>query len=138
MMKIRSYSELLTMPTFEERFEYLKVDGVVGQKTFGYDRYANQILYTSGEWRHLRRTIIIRDDGNDLACEGFEIRGIIFLHHMNPISLDDILERRPIVFDPENLIITSLNTHNAIHYSNAKILPLGPIERKPNDTCPWR
>ena len=135
---IRSYSELISLPTFKDRFNYLKLDGVVGRETFGYNRYINQVFYNSKEWKHFRRTMIIRDDGNDLACEGFEIFGMILVHHINPISLDDILKRRPIIFDPENSVITTLDTHNAIHYSDESILPIGPIERRKNDTCPWR
>lgn len=136
---IRTYSELLTLPTFEERFEYLKLGGRVGYETFGYDRYLNQILYNSYEWKYnTRRKIILRDNGCDLACEGFEIFGKILVHHINPITVDDVLNRRPIVFDPENLISTTHNTHNAIHYGDVDLLTIGPIERTKNDTCPWK
>ena len=135
---IRSYSELITLPTFEERFEYLKLDGAVGLETFGYDRYLNQILYRSSEWKRLRNGIIIRDNGCDLGCEGFEIYDRILIHHINPITIEDVLKRRPNVFDPDNLISTSHNTHNAIHYGDVELLTIAPIERTKNDTCPWR
>ncbi len=134
----RSYSELITLPTFEERFEYLKLDGAVGLETFGYDRYLNQILYRSSEWKRLRNGIIIRDNGCDLGCEGFEIYDRILIHHINPITIEDVLKRRPNVFDPDNLISTSHNTHNAIHYGDVELLTIAPIERTKNDTCPWR
>lgn len=139
-MKMKTYSKLITLPTFEERYEYLKLSGVVGKETFGYDRYLNQILYTSDEWRKFRRDIIIRDDGCDLACPGFDIpEGVkILIHHINPITVEDVLNRDPKIFDPENVITTILNTHNAIHYGDASLLTLAPIERSKNDTCPWR
>ena len=133
----RTYSELITIPTFEERYEYLKLDGVVGKDTFGFKRWLNQVFYTSGEWRALRRSIIIRDNGNDLGCDGFEIFGSILVHHIIDITYDDIYKRKPIVFDPNNLISTTLKTHNAIHYSNKSLLAVAPIERKKNDTCSW-
>lgn len=135
---IRTYSELITLDTFEERFRYLKLDGVVGRETFGYDRYLNQILYNSPEWKRCRNGIIIRDNGCDLGCEGYDIHGQILIHHINPITVEDVLNRNPIVFDPENLISTTHNTHNAIHYSDENLLITGPIERRKNDTCPWR
>lgn len=138
MTMIRSYSELITIPTFEERYKYLKLGGVVGKETFGVNRYLNQAFYLSDDWQDTRRDIIIRDEGNDLACVGFEIYGHIMVHHINPITYDDILKRRPIIFDPDNLITTRLKTHNAIHYGNEKILDVRPIERTRNDTCPWR
>ena len=135
---IRTYSELITIPTFKERFKYLRLEGSVGIETFGYDRYLNQMLYNSPEWKKCRQDIIIRDNGCDLACEGYEIHGRILIHHINPITVDDILKRRPIVFDPENLIVTTHNTHNAIHYGDENLLMSEPIERSINDTCPWR
>lgn len=135
---IKTYSELITFPTFEERFRYLSLDGVIGMETFGYDRYLNQALYRSPEWKRLRDEIIVRDLGCDLACEGFNIYGRVLIHHINPITVDDILNRRAIVFDPENLIAVSHNTHNAIHYGDEGLLVTGPIERTRNDTCPWR
>lgn len=135
---IRTYSELITIPTFEERFEYLKLNGSVGLETFGRDRYLNQILYNSPEWRRFRPEIIVRDNGCDLACEGYEIFGKILIHHINPITAQDILNRNPKVFDPENVITTVHNTHNAIHYGDENLLITAPIERSRNDTCPWR
>lgn len=137
---IRTYSELITLPTFEERFEYLRLGGKVGEETFGFDRYLNQILYNSPEWRSLRNYVITRDNGCDLAMPGREIaKGIkIMIHHMNPITVKDILDRSEIVFNPEYLICTILNTHNAIHYGNSELLYKDPIVRSKNDTCPWR
>ena len=135
---IRTYSELITIPTFEERFEYLKLNGSVGLETFGHDRYLNQILYNSPEWRRFRPEIIVRDNGCDLACDGYEIFGKILIHHINPITAQDILNRNPKVFDPENVITTVHNTHNAIHYGDENLLITAPIERSRNDTCPWR
>ena len=135
---IRTYSELITIPTFEERFEYLKLNGSVGLETCGHDRYLNQILYNSPEWRRFRPEIIVRDNGCDLACEGYEIFGKILIHHINPITAKDILNRNPKVFDPENVITTVHNTHNAIHYGDENLLITAPIERSRNDTCPWR
>ena len=137
---MKTYSELITLPTFEERYEYLKIGGAVGKETFGYDRYLNQILYTSDEWRKFRRDIIVRDNGCDLACPGFDIpEGVkILIHHINPITVEDVLNRDPKIFDPENVVATTLNTHNAIHYGDASLLTLAPLERSKNDTCPWR
>ena len=137
-MRIKTYSELITFSTFEDRFEYLQLKGIVGQETFGFDRYLNQILYNSKEWKHLRNEIIVRDNGCDLALEGFEIHGRILIHHINPITIDDVIKRRGIVFDPENLICVTHNTHNAIHYGDKSLLITGPIERRENDTCPWK
>ena len=137
-MIIRTYSELSKLKTFEDRFQYLRLDGIVGEETFGFDRYLNQILYQSDEWKRRRRDIIIRDNGCDLGCEGFEVHGRILIHHINPITVDDIVNRNPKVFDPENLILTSHNTHQAIHYGNEDLLIRAPIERSKNDTCPWR
>lgn len=138
VMSIKTYSELITIPTYEERFDYLRLKGAVGKETFGFDRYLNQTLYNSPEWKRLRRQIIIRDDGCDLACEDYVIHGNIIIHHINPIRIEDVINRSPIVFDPENLICVSHNTHNAIHYGDVNLLSTGPIERTPNDTCPWR
>ena len=135
---IKTYSELITIPTYEERFEYLRCNSAVGKETFGFDRYLNQVLYNSMDWKRLRRQIIIRDNGCDLALKGYTIYGKIIIHHINPISLDDIMKERSIVFDPENLVCVSFSTHNAIHYGDASLLSTGPIERTPNDTCPWR
>lgn len=137
-MSIKTYSELISLPTFKERFEYLKIGGTVGKETFGYDRYLNQILYRSDEWRKFRRDIIIRDNGKDLACYDYDIFGKVLVHHIDPITVEDVLNRHPKIFDPENVISTSLNTHNAIHYGDENLLILEPIERTMNDTCPWK
>lgn len=136
---IRTYSKLIKLPTFEERFRYLKLGGQVGVATFGYDRYLNQALYHTAEWKRFRNEIIVRDNGCDLACPGYEIYGQkILVHHINPITVDDVLDRSSKVFDPENVITTILCTHNAIHYGDESLLITEPIMRKPNDTCPWR
>ena len=137
-MSIRTYSELITIPTFEERFEYLQLKGSVGKDTFGYDRYLNQVLYRSPEWKRLRNQIIIRDDGCDLACDGYDVYGKVLIHHLNPITVEDVLTRSRKVFDPDNLVCVSHNTHNAIHYGDMDLLVTGPIIRTKNDTCPWR
>lgn len=137
-MRIKTYSELITLPTFEERFEYLQLKGIVGQETFGFDRYLNQILYNSKEWKHLRNEIIVRDNGCDLALEGFDIHGRILIHHINPIIIEDVIKRRETIFDPENLVCVTHNTHNAIHYGDKSLLITGPVDRRANDTCPWK
>lgn len=137
-MNTKTYSELIKIPTYEERFQYLQLKGAVGKDTFGYDRYLNQILYNSPEWKRLRNRIIIRDNGCDLGCEGYEIYGRVLIHHLNPITVEDVVSRNPILFDPENLICVSHNTHNAIHYGDESLLILAPVERTKNDTCPWR
>lgn len=134
----KSYSELIRIHSFEDRYEYLKLDGIVGEPTFGNERYLNQVLYTSDEWKRCRRGIIIRDNGLDLGCDGFEIYGRILVHHLNPITIEDILNRASIVFDPENLICVSHNTHNAIHYGTRDMLIGNPICRCKYDTCPWK
>lgn len=135
---IKTYSEVILLPTFLERFQYLKIGGVVGEETFGYDRYLNQTLYRSAEWRRFRRDMIIRDNGMDLAIDGYDIVGKILLHHINPITVRDVLDRDPKIFDPENVICVSLNTHNAIHYGDESLLMMGPVVRTPYDTCPWK
>ena len=136
---IRTYSELITLPTFKERFNYLKLDGAVGKETFGYDRYINQQLYQRNpRWKKARDIVIIRDNGCDLGIEGFEIFGKVIIHHMNPITMDDILNDRDWIYDPEYLICTVHNTHNAIHYGDEKQLITAPIVRTKNDTCPWK
>lgn len=136
---IRTYSELITLPTFEERYRYLKLKGAVGRETFGGDRYANQALYTSREWKSFRNKIILRDNGCDLAMSDREIFGYIIIHHLTPITMEDIVSRSPKIFDPDNVICVSLDTHNAIHYGDEKLLvPTNPTERCPNDTCPWK
>lgn len=134
---IRTYSELITLPTFEERFDYLKLNGAVGADTFGFDRYLNQILYRSREWKSVRDQIIIRDNGCDLGIDDRQIFGKIIVHHMNPIRVEDITNIHYLL-NPEFLIATSMNTHNAIHYGDADLLILNPIERTKNDTCPWK
>ena len=136
---IKSYSELIKISTFEDRFEYVKLDGIVGKETFGFDRYLNQQFYNSYEYRKFRREMIIRDMGCDLGIEERPIGGLIILHHINPISPADILDRNVrILLDPENTICVSHRTHNAIHYGDSNLLITNPIERKPNDTCPWK
>lgn len=136
--KIRRYSELIALSTFEERFEYLKLNGGVGKTTFGAERYLNQSYYHSAEWKQLRDSIIIRDSGCDLACAGREILGKILIHHLNPVDTDDILSMTEYLTDPEYLVCVSHITHNALHYGNSDILPKEPAERRPFDTCPWR
>lgn len=138
MTNIRTYSELLTLKTFEERFEYLRVDGIVGEETFGSRRYINQKYYTSSEYKRLRRIILLRDNGFDLGVEDHPINGMIIIHHMNPITIEDILNHSPLAWNPEYLISVSALTHKAIHFSDIELLPKPVIERKPNDTCPWR
>ena len=137
-MSIRTYSELITLPTFEERFRYLQLGGKVGEDTFGHDRYLNQMFYTSDEWRRIRRDVIIRDNGCDLGIQDREIHGLIIIHHMNPITIEDIINRSEFLLNPEYLISTVKNTHDAIHFSDERILITDPIERRPNDTCPWK
>ena len=137
-MSIKTYSELIKIPTFKDRFEYLRLDGKVGEETFGFDRYLNQIFYKSQEWKAARDFVIIRDQGCDLAMEGHEIFGRILVHHMNPIRIEDIVNRSKYLLDPEYLICTIKNTHDAIHYGDGSLLITGPIERTKNDTCPWR
>lgn len=140
MMKtnIRTYSELIKLSTFEERYRYLKLDGKVGEETFGFDRYLNQIFYKSKEWRSVRNHVILRDNGCDLGIEGREIHGRILIHHMNPITKEDILNRTDFLMNPEYLISTIETTHNAIHYGDEDLLMKDPIERRKNDTCPWK
>lgn len=135
---MRTYSELSKLKTFKERFEYLKLDGLIGEETFGWDRYLNQVFYKSPEWKSTRDKVIVRDNGRDLGVEGYDISGKIIIHHMNPMSLSDIANRNPDIFNPEYLICVSHETHNAIHYGDVNQLNLGPIERTANDTCPWR
>lgn len=137
-MSIKTYSELITLPTFEERYRYLRLSGVVGRDTFGFDRYLNQVFYQSQRWREVRDHIIIRDNGCDLGIEGREIYGKLIVHHMNPLTLDDIEKESDFLLDPEYLILTTHDTHNAIHYGDENLLVKAPIERTKNDTCPWR
>lgn len=136
---IRTYSELSRMASFKERFEYLRLDGAVGTETFGFDRYVNQQFYRSQEWKRIRNEIIVRDNGCDLGIEGFEIYGRIYIHHMNPIMLKDIVHQTDFLLNPEYLICTTHQTHNAIHYGDESLLStLEPVERTPHDTCPWK
>lgn len=135
---IRTYTELIALPTFQERFEYLKIGNGVGQESFGWRRYLNQALYHSPEWRRFRSRIITRDLGCDLGCPGFEITEAIIIHHLNPITYEDILNRAPCIFDPENTICASDRTHKAIHYGDASLLITLPPARTLNDTCPWK
>ena len=135
---IRTFSELSQLKTFEERFHYLLLDGRVGRETFGFDRYLNQTFYKSKEWKSLRNQIIMRDNGCDLGVEGFDIYGRILIHHMNPISINDIINQTELLLNPEYLITTCHSTHNAIHYGDEAILISAPNERTKNDTCPWR
>lgn len=138
MMSIKRYSELIILPTFKERFRYLKLDGKVGEDTFGFDRYLNQVFYRSQKWKSIRDYVIVRDNGCDLATEGYEIHGRILIHHMNPISLRDLETESEFLLDPEYLITTVHNTHNAIHYGDESLLFTVPVERTKNDTCPWK
>lgn len=134
----RSYRELIRLPTMEERFHYLQIAQQVGVETFGFDRYLNQRLYHSLEWKSIRHQIVIRDNGCDLAMDGYPVgdRGII--HHINPITLDQLTHGDDSIFDPDNLILCSWNTHQAIHYGTIEQIITKPIERRPGDTCPWR
>lgn len=135
---IRTFSELSTIRSFEDRYRYLRLIGSVGAETFGFDRIINQKFYKSKEWRDVRDHVIVRDNGCDLGVEGYEIHGRIYIHHMNPILLKDIETRSEFLLDPEYLITTTHGTHNAIHYGDESQLILPPIERSKNDTCPWK
>lgn len=137
-MTIKCYSELVKISSFEKRFDYLKLNGNVGESTFGFDRYLNQLFYKSKEWRAIRDKVIIRDNGCDLGVEGYDVRGTILIHHMNPISVKDIEFKTDILLDPEYLICVTHKTHNAIHYSNMDLLSVMPNQRTRNDTCPWK
>lgn len=137
-MTIKTYSELIKLETFEERYQYLDLKGKVGEPTFGSKRYLNQILYKTDKWLALRDKIIVRDNGCDLGIPGRKIYGRVLVHHINPITIEDVLNENPKVFDPDNLITTSHLTHEAIHYGNEDLLIKDPIVRFKNDTCPWR
>lgn len=137
-MSIKTYSELMTIPTFEGRYQYLRLGGQVGEETFGFDRWLNQQFYKDPEWLAARDYVIVRDNGCDLAIPDREIRTRILVHHMNPITKEDILRRSKFLLDPEYLICTIKNTHDAIHYGDESLLILAPIERSQNDTCPWK
>lgn len=135
---IKSYSELIQFSDFLDRYRYLRLGGKVGEETFGFNRNLNQLFYSSPEWRQFRHEIIVRDNGCDLGVEGYDLNGIIYIHHINPITLKDIYRRSELLFDPENVICVSNRTHNAIHYGDESLLFLGITERTENDTCPWR
>lgn len=135
---VRTYSELVTFDDYLDRFNYLKLDGRVGVPTFGSRRRLNQIFYHSDEWKRIRDKVIIRDLGCDLGCDGYEIHSTIHIHHMNPMMVDDLTKFNPDILNPEYLICTSYRTHKAIHYGTAEMLSKLPIERTPNDTCPWK
>lgn len=138
MSDLRTYTDLNKLIGFIDRFNYLKLDGRVGVETFGFDRYLNQQFYHSIEWKKVRDQIIIRDNGCDMGLEGHEIFGVIYVHHMNPILLSDIVNAEDILMNPEYLISVSRDTHNAIHYGDIKMIEESIVERKPNDTCPWK
>ena len=138
MSRSRSYSELIRIPSFEGRFQYLRLDGEVGSTTFGFDRYLNQRFYHSAEWRSIRDFVIARDNGCDMAVDGRTIFGKIYIHHINPICVKDLELVRDILYDPEYLVCVAFDTHNAIHYGTDDLLPKDPIIRRPGDTCPWR
>ena len=138
MSKIRTYHELKQIPTFEGRFNYLKLSGTVGEDTFGHDRYLNQRFYSTPEWQHLRNKIIARDLGCDLGIPGRELDSGIHIHHMNPIGTSDIIDRTEYLTNPEYLICVSGETHRAIHYGDGEALPRDPVQRTPGDTCPWK
>lgn len=138
-MTTRSYSELTKITSFEDRFNYLKLGGVIGSRTFGGNRYLNQKLYSSYEWRRFRDEIILRDHGCDLGVPGYELSSRIYIHHINPLTEDDLKHSSEFIFDPDNVVVTSFATHEAIHYGNKNLLiPATVISRKPNDTCPWK
>ena len=138
MTGIRTYSELVRLPTFEERYQYLRLSGVVGKDTFGFDRYLNQNFYRSAAWKRVRDQVIIRDNGCDLGIEDRIIHGKILIHHMNPITDKDVLDLTDLLLDPEYLICVTHTTHNAIHYGDEDQLLKLPTARFKNDTCPWK
>ena len=138
MIMNKSYSELVKLQTLRARFEYLKLSDKVGKETFGFDRYLNQRFYKSAEWNRLRDEIIIRDNGCDMGLEDYPINGRIIIHHMNPLTPNDILFHGDFLLNTDNLICVSHNTHNAIHYGNFDLIDNDPIIRTKNDTCPWR
>ena len=135
----KCYSELIKLPTLIERYNYLRTFSTIGEETFGGSRYLNQYLYTKSDlWKSVRRKVIIRDNGRDLGLDDYVIQGRIIVHHINPLTKEQLLNFDPCIFDEENLISCSHNTHNAIHYGDKSLLPQDPIERRPFDTCPWR
>lgn len=137
MSKIRTYSDLSRLESFKERYQYLKLTGVVGESTFGFDRWVNQKLYKSWEWKNVRDQVIVRDNGCDLGIPGYEIHSGLLIHHMNPISMEDIIHGEEWILDREYLITTSHRTHNAIHYGDETLLPRGPVTRRSGDTTLW-
>lgn len=137
-MNIKCYSDLVLLPTFQDRYRYLRLNGLVGKETFGFDRYMNQFFYRSPEWRRVRDMVITRDEGCDLGIPGRDIFGKIIIHHMNPIRPEDIRNRSELILDPEYLIATTHDTHLAIHYGDEHLLLQEPVERRPNDICPWK
>lgn len=137
-MPSKTYSELIKLETFQERYEYLKVGASVCEETFGGSRYLNQKFYSSPEWKRFRNDIIIRDRGCDLGVAGHEIQGAIYIHHINPITQKDVLDRAASLFDPDNVICVCFDTHQAIHFGDVNQIASDPTEREPNDTCPWR
>lgn len=137
-MSIKCYSDLILLPTFEERFEYVKIGQNVGEDTFGSRRYLNQIYYHTYRYKKLRQEVILRDNGRDLACPDRQIGGLIILHHLNPITVEDILNETKYAWDPEYMISVSEYTHKAIHYSDIDLIPKPFVERRANDTCPWK
>ena len=137
-MRIRTYSELMRFSSFEDRYQYLRLNGSIGETTFGFDRYVNQKFYRSAEWKQIRNYVIVRDNGCDLGVDGYEIHEKILIHHMNPIVLSDIQNASDYLLNPDYLISVTLATHNAIHYGDETLLIRAPTERRPNDTCPWK
>lgn len=135
---MRTYTELISIPTYEDRFNYLKLDGGVGEETFGFDRWLNQKFYNSAEWKSIRDYVIVRDNGCDMAMEGYEIGGRIYVHHLNPISQSDLIHATDFLINPDYLVCVSHDTHNAIHYGDISLLVSDPVVRRPNDTCPWK
>ena len=137
-MRIKTYSEMIQIPTFEDRYAYLRLGGRVGEETFGFERNLNQSFYRSYEWRKVRREVIARDAGCDLAMPGFQIYNNIIIHHIVPITIEDLEDGTDLILDPNNLVCVSEKTHNAIHFGDKSLLPQTPIERRPGDTCPWK
>lgn len=137
-MKNRSYKELSRLHTFKQRYDYLKLGGIVGESTFGFTRHVNQAFYHSSDWRDVRDQVILRDDGCDLGVPGYQIHGVIVVHHINPITLNEMLGGDPKLIDLNNLICTSHRTHEAIHFSNESLLPKPFVERRPGDMIPWK
>lgn len=138
MNQMKTYNEMILLPTLHDRYNYLKLNGTVAKETFGFERYLNQVLYRDKAWKEVRNYIITRDNGCELACEDYPISGKILIHHLNPITHDQILSRDVAIFDPNNLVCVSHRMHNAIHYGSEEMLPHDPIVRTKNDMCPWK